>query len=174
MSTLRKLAIVAPPSEPHRTVMSIAKLVILGALALAGCDTATGNTTPDAIALAEDASPDGPAPCVPTAGAPTFSQLYTSYFAENTEGHCAKATCHGNPNHQIWLCGPDKVTCYDGMVSAGLINKKDPKASRIADPRSSPLRWVNLNGAMPADRVREFEAGRDAITAWVASCAQNN
>src|SRR4029079_12063308 len=73
----------------------------------------------------------------PDAGPPpTYSELYTRYFAPGTPGHCAKAGCHGDPAHTIWLCGTTPATCYAGMVSpdAGLINTAMPKQSLIADP----------------------------------------
>jgi hypothetical protein len=155
-------------------------VAVLAIAALAACDGALngiGDPTPDAAgAAAKDAGLDGPLPCVPPTPntAPTFTQLYTSYFAVNTEGHCAKATCHGQPNYNTWLCGTTKDACYNGMVTVGLIDKTNPKASRIADPLSSPLRWFNPQGAMPADRVRIFPEGHDSIKAWVAACAQNN
>jgi hypothetical protein len=155
-------------------------VAVLLIAALSACEVSMGgmgDPSPDAAgATARDAGIDGPMPCVPPTPntAPTYTTLYTTYFAVNTEGHCAKATCHGQPNYNVWLCGTDKDTCYNGMVGAGLISKTNPKSSSIADPSSSPLRWFNPQGAMPADRVRDFAQGRDAIKAWVAACAQNN
>lgn len=153
---------------------SIAKIVFVGALTvltLGACTAASDSLAPDAAPSADAAVAT---PCVPIAGAPTYTQLYNSYFARNTEGHCAKEACHGEPNFNIWMCGATKDSCYNGMVAAGIISKTDPKASKIADATSSPLRWFRSNAAMPADRVREFPEGRDAIKAWVASCALNN
>ena len=107
---------------------------------------------------------------------PTYSELYTRYFAPGTPGHCAMAGCHGDPGHMIWLCGTTKDTCYAGMTSpeARLINLATPTASLIRDPVNSPLSWFNRNGAMPYDRPGPFPEGRDAILAWIAAGARND
>ena len=122
----------------------------------------------------DSAMPDA-AGCSPPAGstAPTYTQLFTRYFAPGTPGHCATSSCHLDASNG-WACGTTKDTCYAGMLSIGLINPGNPKASTIGDPRSSPLRWINLNGPMPQDAVMPFDEGRDAILAWVAACAQND
>jgi hypothetical protein len=140
------------------TKLAMALLVIA-----AGCGS-SGNTSADA----------GPCVSSSTGTAPTYTQLYTKYFAPGTRGHCANDGCH-NGTFNIWLCGNDKDTCYRGMVTmAGLINPSNPTASLIADPASSPLSWINPNGPMPFDTPGPFPEGRDAIKAWVAACAQNN
>jgi len=139
----------------------VATLVVL-AFAACGADTAAG--TPDAIAKV----------CDPNATAPTYTELYTRYFAAGTHGHCATAGCHADPSHEVWLCGQTKDTCYTGMVQIGLISPSNPLASRIGDPKSSPLNWVNPGGPMPFDDPTPFPEGRDAILAWVAACAKNN
>jgi hypothetical protein len=107
---------------------------------------------------------------------PTYSELYTRYFAPGTPGHCAMAGCHGDPMHNIWLCGTTKDTCYAGMTSvdAGLVNTLVPSASLIADPVNSPLSWVNPFGPMPMDTPGPFPEGRDAILAWIAAGAPND
>jgi len=114
----------------------------------------------------------------PDAGPPpTFTELYARYFAPGTPGHCAKSGCHGDPDHNIWLCGTTKETCYAGMVSQGLITLANPTASPLGDPKSSPISWINPNGPMPFDQSSPpapFPEGRDAIRAWVAAGAQNN
>lgn len=119
---------------------------------------------------------DAVAPCVPpTSGtAPTYSELYTKYFAPNTPGHCATTACHLDAV-QGWACGLTKNTCYEGMVGVGIIDTKIPTASPIADPRGSVLSWINpQGGTMPQDARGPFPEGAAAITAWVAACAQNN
>jgi hypothetical protein len=136
----------------------------------------------DATVIGDGAGPDGRAspdarpPCIPPppGTAPTYSELYTTYFAPGTEGHCANAGCHGGTNYTIWLCGATKDTCYTGMVGAGLISRANPTASVLADTRGSPLRWVNPAGNMPKDALKSFDEGRDAIQAWAAACAQND
>lgn len=111
----------------------------------------------------------------PDAGGPppTYSELYTKYFAADTPGHCANAECHFD-NRNGWACGPNKDTCYTGMVGVSIINPANPKSSVIGDPASSPLRWINPNGPMPQDTPMPFPEGRAAILAWVAAGAQNN
>ena len=123
----------------------------------------------------DSSSPDASGACVPpqNSTAPTYSDLYTRYFATGTPGHCANTECHADDRNG-WACGPNKNTCYAGMVGIGIINTADPKASTIGDPRKSPLNWVNVAGPMPQDAVMPFPEGRDAILAWVAACAQNN
>ena len=128
-------------------------------------------------ACAGDAQPaaDANVPCVPApdSTAPTYAQLYAQYFAPSTPGHCATARCHADPDHTTWLCGGSAATCYHGMVEVGLIDPANPKASMIAST-SSPLSWINSTGNMPFDATGSFPAGRDAILAWVAQCAQGN
>jgi hypothetical protein len=109
----------------------------------------------------------------PGSTAPTYSQLYTRYFAAGTQGHCATDGCHLDAS-QGWACGTNKDTCYAGMVGVEIINPMNPRASVIGDPKASPISWVNVNGPMPQDNAVPFPEGRDAIMAWVAACAQNN
>jgi len=141
----------------------VVSLVALAALVSGACgsDTPAG---PDAVAKV----------CDPNATAPTYTELYTKYFAAGTPGHCATAECHADPRHEVWLCGQTKDTCYNGMVQINLINPSNPLTSRIGDPKSSPLNWFNPAGPMPADDPRPFPEGRDAILAWLTACAKNN
>jgi hypothetical protein len=108
--------------------------------------------------------------------APTYSELYTKYFAIGTPGHCATSGCHAGPDFNIWLCGPDKNTCYNGMTGpdAGLVNKVNPSSSVIINPANSPLSWFNPNGPMPQDMPGPFPEGRDAILKWVMAGALND
>lgn len=148
--------------------MSIEKFV-LSLILLAACGGGGSSDSP---------GPDAAGPCVPPAGstAPTYSELYTRYFAVGTPGHCATTGCHGGANFNIWLCGNDKATCFKGMSTmAGLIDTSNPMASKIADTNTSPLIWIDpVNGVMPQDALGPFPEGRDAILAWVAACAQDN
>ena len=114
---------------------------------------------------------------MPSASAPTYSQLYTQYFAAgSTPGHCANDNCHGEIGFNIWKCGSNKSTCFQGMIGDALINAADPIASRLGDPKTSPLTWINTNGTgfMPQDALGPNPAGRDAILAWLRACAMNN
>jgi hypothetical protein len=125
-----------------------------------------------------DPVPTGPSamPCVPGAqgSAPTYTELFTRYFAQGTPGHCATAGCHANPGLNVWLCGDTKDTCYAGMVAVGLVDPEHPLASLIANPTQSALSWINPTGNMPFDAVAPLPDGRDAILAWVAACAPND
>lgn len=137
------------------TNFAISLAIAVSAVAACGSDAA--GPTPDA----------GPPP--------TYTELYTRYFAPGTRGHCATSGCHAGANYNVWLCGTDKNTCYTGMVTMGnLVDTAHPQASRIADPANSPLSWINPNGAMPADSPGSFPEGRDAILSWIAAGAQNN
>jgi hypothetical protein len=157
------------PNAPHAprraTRCWLAVLVLIVASGVTGAGCGTEFSVPG----------DATAPCVPPAdsSAPTYTQLYTKYFAPSTPGHCATSECHLD-GVQGWTCGLDKNTCYKGMVDIGLINTKVPAASVIGDPKRSLLSWINPNGTMPQDAVGQFPEGRDAILAWVAACAQNN
>lgn len=152
----------------------IMRFSIIGCILLAACSSDSASESPDAGSPSDASS----TACVPPTGgsALTYTQLFTTYFAPGTPGHCANAACHGNPGN-TWTCGTTKDTCYAGMVGVGLINTTNPKASLIANTSSSPIRWVNSNpstGIMPADSTAANNAGRDAIIAWVNACAQNN
>ena len=116
--------------------------------------------------------------CVPSSPttAPTYTELYTKYFAVNKPGHCATDNCHG-AGFNIWHCGGDKDSCYQGMTSAAsgpLVNPSNPSASLIIDTHNSPLSWFNPQGPMPFDTPGPFPEGAAAIRAWIADCAQNN
>jgi hypothetical protein len=154
--------------ERSRAARWLAAVVLV---AVAAC----GGGNADVGGVDARVPPDAPPPCVPPAPgtAPTYTELYTKYFAPNTPGHCATAGCHLTAGN-VWTCGRTKDSCYQGMVGIQLINTRTPTASIIADPRSSPLSWVNPRGPMPEDMPGSFPEGRDAIQAWVAACAQNN
>lgn len=113
------------------------------------------------------------AACGTDSTAPTYTELFTKYFAPGTPGHCAAAGCHLDASNG-WACGTTKDTCYTGMVGIALINPGSPMLSLIGDPKNSPINWVNPNGAMPQDAAMPFPEGRDAILDWVAAGAQNN
>jgi len=116
-----------------------------------------------------------PSPADPTGDAPTYGELFATYFALGTPGHCATSGCHADPGHNVWLCGTTKESCYAGMLDVGLINEADPTHSLIADPARSPLTWINpAGGIMPLDAQGENDSGRDAIQAWVAAGARND
>jgi hypothetical protein len=108
------------------------------------------------------------------ADAPTYEELFDTYFAAGEPGHCATAGCHADPGHNVWLC-TDKDTCYRGMLDVGLINAADPTRSTIGDRAHSPLTWINpAGGNMPLDAQGENAEGAAAIEAWVAAGALND
>ncbi|HEU4726720.1 MAG TPA: hypothetical protein VFT22_02495, partial [Kofleriaceae bacterium] len=75
----------------------------------------------------------------------------------------------------VWKCGGNKDTCYNGMVGVKLVDPASPTASRLGDPAHSPLIWINpTTGIMPADSKAPNEEGKNAILAWLGACAQNN
>lgn len=130
-----------------------------------------------AVAIDGAMAIDGAAACNPGNEVPTYTELYDKYFAVGKPGHCATEDCHGQTSFNSWKCGDSKDTCFNGMVGQKLINKANPLLSLIADPKNSPLKWVNHDhGFMPQDTPTpmDFPEGRDAIIAWVGACAQNN
>jgi hypothetical protein len=153
-------ASLAEPAPRRATRRWLAFLVVVAGV-VAGCGV--------------DTAAPGDAQCVPppSGTAPTYSELYTKYFAPKTPGHCATSDCHLD-GVQGWTCGLNKTTCYTGMVDIGIIDKKVPTASTIGDPRYSPIRWINPSGPMPQDTPGPFPEGAAAIKAWVAACALNN
>lgn len=154
--------------------MKLVKWTVVAMMSvLAACEgNDTANPSVDAMPTQ---TVDAQVPCNMANPALTYTQLFNQYFAPGTPGHCATAGCHADPDHNVWLCGTDKNTCYQGMVTEGLINTTNPVASRLSDPNSSPLIWVNpARGFMPADALTPNPAGRDAIQAWARACAQNN
>jgi hypothetical protein len=124
--------------------------------------------------LAKLASGCAVAPQSAAAAAPTYEELFSTYFDQGTPGHCATAGCHADPSHNVWLC-MDKDTCYQGMQDIGLIDALDPTHSQIADPKRSPLTWFNAAGGnMPLDAQGDNPSARAAIEEWVAAGAENN
>jgi hypothetical protein len=106
-------------------------------------------------------------------GAPTYASLYRDFFAVDKPGHCASSACHGSPGN-VWLCGADAHTCYQGMVTVGLVAPAHPQQSPIIDPMLSPLSWFNALGDMPFDSPGPFPVGRDAIAEWIAAGAHDD
>lgn len=101
--------------------------------------------------------------------APSYAELYDTYFAQGTPGHCATVGCHADPGHNVWLCGPDADTCYQGMTAMGLIDADHPEKSVLGDPKRSPLTWINASGGtMPLDAQGPNDDAKAAIEAWLA------
>jgi hypothetical protein len=149
---------------------------IVPLVAFVVCEACGSDPQPAAPTNPEPPPDAASAGCTPPAGkdAPTYTELYARYFAPGTPGHCATSHCHANPGFNVWLCGDSKDSCYQGMVSVGLIDPENPLMSLIANPNQSPLSWVSPTGDMPFDATGPFPEGRDAITAWVNACARND
>jgi hypothetical protein len=155
---------VAYPTSPWRTTL----IGILALLAPA-CASPVSHEEPAAAASStskitrEDA-----------VAAPSYEELFDTYFDKGTPGHCATSGCHADPRHNVWLC-TNRDTCYQGMVDVGLIDVAEPMRSKIADSNRSPLTWINpTSGEMPFDAQGENAAAREAIKAWVAAGAAND
>jgi len=133
---------------------------------LASCASACGS--PPAAPLLTGPSPGA------AETAPTYTELFTKYFAPGTAGHCATSGCHADPGHNVWRCAT-KEDCYEGMVDIGLIDPAHPTGSPIADPSRSPITWLNAAGGnMPLDAQNANPQARDAIIAWVAAGAHDD
>ena len=86
--------------------------------------------------------------------APTWTQLYTNYFATGTAGNCA--SCHGSGtqptfNSAATLCAALKNSGYIGNGTATLENL---------------LKWFNNGGGMPANNNPTPANAVADITAW--------
>ena len=124
-------------------------------------DSGAAVATDEAGSAKDSASP-------PTTDAPTWSTIYASYFAPGTIGHCAGGGCHTNTVGGF-ACGNSKSSCYQGMVSAGLVSGT---TSRLAGA-NSPLTWFGQGGGMPTGGGVDSQAAA-AIAAWVAAGAMDN
>jgi len=107
--------------------------------------------------------------------APTFTAIYTNYFAQGKAGHCYNCHYSGGPGSPVFQpMGPTQVDFYNALVASKLINTVTPAASPLISPTASPLAWFNTSGNMPADNpVPNAPAAAD-IAAWVAAGALNN
>jgi hypothetical protein len=173
-SSLVRFAPITAPTRTRRRIparmLRATFLSIAASFAIVACasaPTSTSDATLPTIAPTSATDPASPAP-------PTFEELYATYFAKGTPGHCATSGCHDDPGHNVWLCSSAE-TCYQGMIDVGLVDLTDPTHSEIANPKLSPLTWVNAaGGTMPLDAQGDNEAGRAAIEAWVAAGATND
>ncbi len=160
-----------------------ARLDVMAADGPDGLDSARSDAGADAHApdaqvpdaQAPDAqAPDAQAPDAqaPDAGPhPTWTALYNSYFGPNTAGHCGNSGCHSSARAGF-KCGPNKTTCYDGLVAKGLIDRTNPARSTLGDGSASPLAW--FSGNMPADNAVANAAAARAVSAWLNAGASRN
>jgi hypothetical protein len=103
--------------------------------------------------------------------APTWSEIYTAYFAASSLGRCGSSSCHAS-SRGGFKCGADKDTCYQGLVNVGLVDTTNGAQSAIADKDRTPLSWFGNGGTMPGGGANA-KATAD-ITAWVQAGAHND
>ncbi len=91
------------------------------------------------------------------AGAPTWTELYTMYFADGTQGSCANVLCHFQMN------GP--AASYQWLLT-------QPQCSPAGSP---PLACLTCYGGGNMPKFCPFtqQACKD-VAAWAAAGAQNN
>jgi hypothetical protein len=100
-----------------------------------------------------------------------WSSVYARYFAAGTPGHCGDEGCHAQ-KAKGFGCGATKDSCYEGLLDARLLDAKNPIASRIGDPKTSPLAWFG-EGFEPFDNPAPNAEAAAAITRWLENGAKN-
>lgn len=98
---------------------------------------------------------------------PTWTEVYETYFAEGTPGHCGD--CHTKGMFNV---GSTKTSFYNALVNVQLIDPSNPKDSVLGLEPGSPLAW--FGGSMPKDDPSSNSAAKKAITEWLAAGALNN
>ena len=122
----------------------------------------------------KDASPldAGSDASVPVA-APTWTTIYATYFAAGTPGHCGNSGCH-QTIRSGFKCGTTKATCFQGLVTKGLVTPAAAATSPLGDANQTPLAWFGTGGGMPKDQAVKNTAAAKAVTAWLVAGALNN
>jgi hypothetical protein len=133
----------------------------------AGGDKGTGSDS--GSSQGSDASTTGTDSGGPTA--PTWTEIYTGYFAASSLGRCGSSGCHSS-SRGGFKCGSDKDTCYQGLVTAGYVDATNGAQSAIADKTQTCLSWFGGGGNMPGGSANA-KAAAD-ISAWVQAGAQDN
>ena len=100
--------------------------------------------------------------------------LYNAVFGPSGTSSCARGGgCHTHIQSGF-RCGTTKVSCYAGLVAAGLVTTgANASSSVIADPMQSPL-CGNLGGNMPKVGACVTDAEIGEIRSWLASGAPDN
>jgi hypothetical protein len=106
-----------------------------------------------------DASPPPHTDSGPPPAAPTWSSIYSKYFASGTIGHCS--SCHSQSSSASSL--------YTWMKGKGYINGT---GSTIVSSSSSDISW--FGGSMPPQGPSSEPAAALDMKAWVAAGAANN
>ncbi|GAC1352467.1 MAG: hypothetical protein NVSMB1_15620 [Polyangiales bacterium] len=141
------------------------KLIVYGLLKTNGPTPTPSPTTRPTPAPTTTPGPQ-PTPSHPA----TWTATYTQFFGPGTPGHCGNSGCHAQL-HAAFKCG-SKDECFNSMVAKGLIDRVHPSASRLGNHANSPLAW--FGGAMPLDNPTPNPDAARAVTAWLASGANND
>lgn len=104
----------------------------------------------------------------------TWTLLYNTVFGPNGTSNCsANGGCH-TAIQNGFKCGTTKSSCYDGLVSAGLVTPgADASSSLLVEPGSSPL-CGSLGGGMPKIGKCVSDSQLAKIEEWLAAGAQND
>jgi hypothetical protein len=94
------------------------------------------------------------------ASAPTWTELYTSYLASGTIGHCVN--CHS------WASSASSA--YDQLQRSGYID--GTTSPPLATTGASILKW--FGGTMPTDASPQSSPAVVDFLAWAAAGAQKN
>jgi hypothetical protein len=129
---------------------------------LDGSASTEGGSSSDDAASVPDSNPPA---CTVSATAPTWSALYTNYFANGTVGNCAAVACHTEmPSAGVmytWL-GTQTKDCGPPNCLASIANATD-----------SVLSWYG-GGAMPVNGPLSEPQATCDLNAWAAAGAKNN
>lgn len=100
--------------------------------------------------------------------------LYDTIFGPGGTSNCSYGGgCHTN-GQSGFTSGTTKTTCYNGMVSKGLISPgANASSSELVTAGSSPL-CGTLGGNMPAVGACVTSAQLTEIRAWLATGAPDN
>ena len=125
----------------------------------------TGATTGD--------DDDGGSGSGSTAGTNDWTNVYATLFAAKTEGHCGNSGCHDVARHGF-ACGTSADACYEGMITAGLLDETNPAGSELGDATHSPLSWFRGGKGMPIDAPKVDGKATAMITTWLEAGAPNH
>jgi hypothetical protein len=129
--------------------------------------SSSGSSSSGSQVTGDDAGCSNTPTGVSASGAPTFSQLYTSYFATGTAGNCADTGCHPSDMDNA----SDSYTYLLNDTNAQYCGPPNCLAS-IANPCTSMLAW--FNGSMPLNNPVPNAQAAAAVAAWVAAGSKNN
>jgi hypothetical protein len=107
-------------------------------------------------------------------GTVTWTELYNDIFGPTGTSNCSRSSsCHVQ-SRVGFQCGTTSTTCYDGLMSAGLVTPgASASSSALVTPVQSPL-CGSLGGNMPLVGSCVTPAQLAQIQAWLASGAPDN